>query len=91
MNLLTQFSVLKFFSAAKLGLVGLTKTCAAEGERSGILCNVIVPMAASRLTEDILPPGLDDLIYKCILGKKVLLLKKFAKGLCIMTIEHVLR
>jgi NAD(P)-dependent dehydrogenase (short-subunit alcohol dehydrogenase family) len=45
------------YSSAKLGLVGLTKTCAAEGEKSGVFCNVIVPMAASRLTEDIFPPG----------------------------------
>lgn len=39
-----------------MGLVGLAKTIAIEGSRNNIHCNVIVPTAASRLTEDILPP-----------------------------------
>eukprot|EP00095_Tigriopus_kingsejongensis_P003120 maker-scaffold366_size194251-snap-gene-0.19 protein:Tk03120 transcript:maker-scaffold366_size194251-snap-gene-0.19-mRNA-1 annotation:"peroxisomal multifunctional enzyme type 2-like" len=43
------------YSSAKAGLIGLTSTLAIEGERSGIQANVIVPMAASRLTQDILP------------------------------------
>ncbi|XP_063905915.1 peroxisomal multifunctional enzyme type 2 [Zophobas morio] len=46
------------YSAAKLGLVGLTNTIAIEGAKNNIHCNVIVPTAASRLTEDILPPDL---------------------------------
>lgn len=44
------------YSAAKMGLVGLCNTVAIEGGRNNIHCNVIVPTAASRLTEDILPP-----------------------------------
>ncbi|XP_050514402.1 peroxisomal multifunctional enzyme type 2 isoform X1 [Diabrotica virgifera virgifera] len=44
------------YSAAKLGLVGLANTIAIEGAKNNVYCNVIVPTAASRLTEDILPP-----------------------------------
>ncbi|CAG9766389.1 unnamed protein product [Ceutorhynchus assimilis] len=44
------------YSAAKMALIGLAKTVGIEGARNNVYCNVIVPTAASRLTEDILPP-----------------------------------
>lgn len=46
------------YSAAKMGLIGLTNTLAIEGKQKNIHTNVIIPTAASRLTEDILPPGI---------------------------------
>ncbi|OAD60457.1 Peroxisomal multifunctional enzyme type 2, partial [Eufriesea mexicana] len=44
------------YSAAKMGLIGLANTLAIEGRKRNIHTNVIIPTAASRLTEDILPP-----------------------------------
>ncbi|EPT05640.1 hypothetical protein FOMPIDRAFT_67625 [Fomitopsis schrenkii] len=44
------------YSAAKMGLIAFTKTLAQEGARYGIKATVIAPMAASAMTETIMPP-----------------------------------
>jgi NAD(P)-dependent dehydrogenase (short-subunit alcohol dehydrogenase family) len=44
------------YSAAKLGLVGLINTLAQEGAKYNIHSNALAPVAATRMTEDILPP-----------------------------------
>jgi NAD(P)-dependent dehydrogenase (short-subunit alcohol dehydrogenase family) len=46
------------YGAAKLGLVGLTKTLAIEGAKNNIKVNNIAPVAATRMTEDILPEAI---------------------------------
>jgi NAD(P)-dependent dehydrogenase (short-subunit alcohol dehydrogenase family) len=44
------------YGAAKLGLVGLINTLAIEGVKYNIKANAIAPVAATRMTEDLLPP-----------------------------------
>ncbi|KAM7187862.1 peroxisomal hydratase-dehydrogenase-epimerase [Rhypophila sp. PSN 637] len=46
------------YSAAKLAQVGFTETLAKEGAKYNIIANVIAPIAASRMTETIMPPDL---------------------------------
>ena len=43
------------YGAAKLGLAGLTKTLYLEGAKNNIKVNTLAPVAATRMTEDILP------------------------------------
>ena len=49
------------YGAAKMGLVGLANVLAVEGAKYNIKANVIAPVAATRMTEDILGPLLDQL------------------------------
>ena len=56
------------YSAAKLGIVGLTKTLSHEGAKYNIKCNVIAPIAKSRMTETIMPP---DVLAKLLAGVRL--------------------
>jgi NAD(P)-dependent dehydrogenase (short-subunit alcohol dehydrogenase family) len=44
------------YAAAKMGLIGLMHVLKLEGAKYNINANTIAPLAASRLTEDVMPP-----------------------------------
>ena len=44
------------YGAAKLGVVGMINTLALEGRKYNITANAVAPIAATRMTEDIMPP-----------------------------------
>ena len=44
------------YGAAKLGLVGLMKSLSLEGGKYNIRVNTVAPVAATRMTEDLMPP-----------------------------------
>ena len=48
------------YGAAKAGIAGFTRCLWLEGLKYGITVNVLAPTAMSRLTEDILPEGVQD-------------------------------
>jgi NAD(P)-dependent dehydrogenase (short-subunit alcohol dehydrogenase family) len=55
------------YSAAKMGLVGFGQTLALEGEKYNVKTNIIAPVAASRMTESLMPPQiLEKLRPECV-------------------------
>jgi len=48
------------YGMAKLGLYGLTRTLAIEGQKNNILVNAIAPTGGTRMTEGLFPAGAFD-------------------------------
>jgi NAD(P)-dependent dehydrogenase (short-subunit alcohol dehydrogenase family) len=44
------------YGAAKMGVVGLMQTLALEGEKYNVRANCLAPTAATRMTQDLMPP-----------------------------------
>lgn len=50
------------YAAAKLGLMGLANTLHLEGQKNNIRVNTISPIAATRMTADLMPPEMLELM-----------------------------
>jgi len=50
------------YGAAKLGLVGFMNTLKLEGQKYDIRVNALAPVAGTRMTEDLMPPNVLDLL-----------------------------
>jgi NAD(P)-dependent dehydrogenase (short-subunit alcohol dehydrogenase family) len=50
------------YGAAKMGLIGFMNTLAIEGQKYGINVNSLAPIAATRMTEDLMPPNVLTLL-----------------------------
>ena len=48
------------YGAAKAGIAGMTRVLALEGMKYGITVNTLAPAAWSRMTEDIMPEGVEE-------------------------------
>jgi NAD(P)-dependent dehydrogenase (short-subunit alcohol dehydrogenase family) len=50
------------YGAAKMGVVGFMNTLAIEGQKYGIKVNALAPVAATRMTEDLMPENVLSLL-----------------------------
>lgn len=57
------------YGAAKAGIAGMTRCMALEGQKYGIRCFILAPVALSRLTEDL--PGFQDESFKAKMDPKL--------------------
>jgi NAD(P)-dependent dehydrogenase (short-subunit alcohol dehydrogenase family) len=62
------------YAAAKMALVGLMNTLKIEGRKYDIKVNTVAPLAASRLTEDIMPPDMFEKMKPEFVAPLVLIL-----------------
>ena len=50
------------YGAAKLGIVGFMNTLKLEGQKNNIHVNAIAPVAATRMTENLMPPAMLEML-----------------------------
>jgi NAD(P)-dependent dehydrogenase (short-subunit alcohol dehydrogenase family) len=62
------------YGAAKMGMVGLMNCLKLEAKKHDIRMNCIAPTAVTRMTEDLLPPDLQELLKPEMVAPLVLLL-----------------
>jgi NAD(P)-dependent dehydrogenase (short-subunit alcohol dehydrogenase family) len=74
------------YGAAKLGIVGFMNTLKLEGQKNNIHVNAIAPVAATRMTENLMPPAiLERLKAEYVTPGVVFLCSEEAPTGCILT------